>query len=115
MVNHRGQAFGADLIAVAGHSLSCTTHLLRIDVLALIRAKNSGTRKAHVLETLLCPRPGPLKAAGSHAGRTPNAPADHVPRQLNVNVDRICIATECAKNAFQSDLWRNRCVNQQTY
>jgi hypothetical protein len=31
-VKHHGQASAADLIAVAGHSLSCTKHLLRIDV-----------------------------------------------------------------------------------
>src|SRR5215813_11374801 len=40
-------------------------HLLRIDVPVCRSAGNSGTRKSHVLETLLCPRPGLLKAAGS--------------------------------------------------
>ena len=36
------------------------------------------------------------------------------PRQVSCVVDMICIATDCAKIAFHSDLWRNRCANNCT-
>ena len=64
-VKRRDQVSAADLISVAGHSLSCTKHLLRVNVsVEQCSTGNSGTRKCHALETLLCPRPGPVNASG---------------------------------------------------
>ena len=64
-VSRRSQVSAADLISVAGHSLSCTKHLLRVDVSRAISATgNSGTRRRHALETLVYPHAGLLKVAG---------------------------------------------------
>jgi hypothetical protein len=64
-VSRRSQARAADLISVAGHSLSCTKHLLRIDVSRETwPTGNSSTRKCYVLETLLYPHAGLLNVAG---------------------------------------------------
>ena len=45
-VKHHGQASAADLIAVAGHSLSCTKHLLRVDVLVFAVRRTVASVKA---------------------------------------------------------------------
>jgi hypothetical protein len=36
---------------------------------------------------------------------------DAVPAHLTQGVDMIDIASGCAKRAYKSDFWRNRCVN----
>ena len=59
------KASAADVISVAGYSLSCTTHLSRVNVSGEQYATgNSGPRKGHALETLLYPHSGPFNASG---------------------------------------------------
>jgi hypothetical protein len=65
LVSHLCQAFVADLISVAGHSLGL--HQTPIEgqcFCGQCSTGNSGARKRHALETLLYPRSGLLKAAG---------------------------------------------------
>ena len=65
MVKHPGQASAADLILVAGHSLRLHQTPMEDQCFGgICSTGNSGTRKHHALETLLCPRAGLLKAAG---------------------------------------------------
>ena len=64
LVTRLGQAIGADFISVAGHSLGLHQTPIEDRCSRGCSAENSGTRKCHVLETLLCPRPGLLNASG---------------------------------------------------
>jgi hypothetical protein len=58
-VNRGGQAIGADVISGAGHSLGLHQTPMEGQCFGgLCSTGNSGTRKRHALETLLCPRPG---------------------------------------------------------
>lgn len=64
-VNRRSQGSVADLISVAGHSL--WLHQTPMEAQCFGGAwstGNSNPRRSYVLETLLCPRPGPLNASG---------------------------------------------------
>ncbi len=52
--SRRSQALGADLIAGAGHSLSCTTHLWRVDVSVEYVLRETVTPASVTPETLFC-------------------------------------------------------------
>jgi hypothetical protein len=65
LVSHLCQAFVADLISVAGHSLGL--HQTPIEgqcFCGQCSTGNSSTCKCYALETLLCPHAGPLNASG---------------------------------------------------
>jgi len=62
LVNHLCQAIAADFISVAGHSLGL--HQTPVEGQYSLTSENSGPRKHHALETLVCPRSGLLKATG---------------------------------------------------
>jgi hypothetical protein len=64
VVNHPCQALAADFISVAGHSLRLYQTPIEGRCSPLRAGENSGSRKNHALETLLCPRPGLLIASG---------------------------------------------------
>ena len=64
-VIRRGQARAADVIAGAGHSLGCTTHLWRVEVArGTDLAGHRGARRGHARDTLQCPHAGPVNASG---------------------------------------------------
>src|SRR5262245_38278245 len=64
VVNHPCQALAVDFISVAGHSLRLHQTPIEGRCSPLRAGENSGSRKNHALETLLCPRSGLFNAAG---------------------------------------------------
>ena len=64
MVIHLCQVTAADLISVAGHSLRLHQTPVEGRYSLTICVENSGARRPHALETLLCPHTGLLNASG---------------------------------------------------
>lgn len=59
------QAVTTDLISGASHSLGLyQPYMMEGQCSRLLQKENGGFRRRHALETLLCPRPGLLKATG---------------------------------------------------
>ena len=63
LVSRLRQAIGADFISVAGHSLGLYQTPLEGRYALTCDVENSGSRRNHALETLVCPRSGLLKSA----------------------------------------------------
>ena len=63
-VKRQGQGLAADLLSVAGHSLGLHQTPMEGRYSLTCGVENSGPRKGHALETLVCPRAGLLNASG---------------------------------------------------
>ena len=64
LVTRLCQAIAADLLSVAGHSRQLHQTPLESRCSRMLQEENSGLRRNHALETLVCPRPGLLNASG---------------------------------------------------
>ena len=63
-VNRHSQISVADFISVAGHSLGLHQTPLEGRCSRMLQEENSGLRRNHALETLVCPHSGRLTASG---------------------------------------------------
>ena len=62
-VKRQGQGLAADLLSVAGHSLGLHQTPMEGRYSLTCGVENSGPRKGHALETLVCPHPDLLNTS----------------------------------------------------